>query len=46
MVRKIEEVSDREHVIEEVIDALDASPGVLLASSYEYPGRLDSVVVL
>ena len=27
------------HAIEPVVDALDARRGILLASSYEYPGR-------
>jgi anthranilate synthase len=36
--RSVEEV-DARHAIEHLIDELDAFPGVLLASNFEFPGR-------
>ena len=38
-VRRIIESIPIDNAIEPVIDALDSQRGVLLASSYEYPGR-------
>ena len=38
-VRRESDRLDYEHAIEPLIDALDAQRGVLLASSFEYPGR-------
>ena len=39
IIRRIVESIPVEDAIEPIIDALDSYPGVLLASSYEYPGR-------
>ena len=38
-VRRESDSLDYEHAIEPLIDALDTQRGVLLASSFEYPGR-------
>ncbi|MCR9218626.1 MAG: anthranilate synthase [Alphaproteobacteria bacterium] len=47
-IRRSEESADYATAIDEVIERFDSRPGVLLSSSYEYPGRYtrwDSAIV-